>query len=305
MKMNKIYILALLLLSSVLSAQTPVNYEQRYNLLVSQFGPSGVGIETVLNNWEKVDSTNTKLLAARFSYYFNKAQKTEIVKQSQKSYLGMQPLFSLKDSTGTDIYYYQEIFFDDEIYGQALKSADKAIALYPNDLDFRFMKANAYISYEKESPDMALAYLLDMVNEDKSGAKSWKFEGNQAEKGFFEDAMQEYCYSFYYINSPKAMEAFLKLSEKMSANYPSNLGFVNNIGTYNMIVKKDYKSAIKYYEKVLKKNPEDYTAIKNSMLAARKMKNQKLEKKYLQMVVKYGPENEQKQAQARLEMMTK
>ena len=83
------------------------------------------------------------------------------------------------------------------------------------------------------------------------------------------------------------------------------MGFMNNIGSYNMLVKQDYKTALKYYEKVLKKNPEDYTAIRNSMLAARKMKNQKLEKKYLQMVVKYGPENEQKQAQARLDLMSK
>ena len=305
MRMNKICVLALLFVSALLSAQTKVNYEQRYNLLVSQFGPAGVGVETVLDNWAKTDSTDMKLLSARFRYYFNKAQNPQVVSQPKKDYLGMKPLFTLKDSTGTDIYYYQEIFFDDEIYGQALKSADKAIAVYPDNLDFRFMKANAYIAYEKDSPDMALAYLLGMADEDAAGKKRWKFEGKQVEKGFFEDAMQEYCYSFYTINSPKAMEAFVKLSQKMAALYPANPGFLNNIGSYNMLVKQDYKTALKYYEKVLKKNPEDYTAIRNGMLAARKMKNQKLEKKYLQMVVKYGPENEQKQAQARLDLMSK
>lgn len=297
--------LVLLLVSALTSAQTVVDYEQRYNLLVSQFGPSGVGIETVLNNWAKSDSTNIKLLTARFNYYFSKAQTTEVVKKEQKNYLGMKPLLSLKDTTGADIHYYQESFFDDEIYGQALKSADKAVALHPDNLDFRFMKANAYIAYEKESPDMALVYLLSMADEDSKRNKPWKFEGGQAEKGFFEEAMQEYCYSFYAINSPKALEAFLKLSEKMTVLYPDNPGFLNNIGTYSMVAKQDYKTAIKWYDKVLKKHPEDYTAIKNGLLAARKMKNQKLEKKYLQLVVKYGPENEQKQAQVRLDMMSK
>ena len=152
---------------------------------------------------------------------------------------------------------------------------------------------------------MALVYLLSMADEDSKRNKPWKFEGGQAEKGFFEEAMQEYCYSFYAINSPKALEAFLKLSEKMSGLYPDNPGFLNNIGTYSMVAKQDYKTAIKWYDKVLKKHPEDYTAIKNGLLAARKMKNQKLEKKYLQLVVKYGPENEQKQAQVRLDMMSK
>jgi tetratricopeptide (TPR) repeat protein len=186
-----------------------------------------------------------------------------------------------------------------------LKSADKAAAFHPDNLDFRFMKANAYIAYEKESPDMALAYLLAMADEDRSRNKPWQFEGAQAQKGFFEEAMQEYCYSFYAINSEKALEAFLKLSEKMLEIYPENLGFLNNIGTYNMVAKQDFKTAIKCYDKVLKKNPKDYTAIRNAMLAARKMKNLKLEKKYLQMVVKHGPENEQKRAQARLDSMSK
>jgi tetratricopeptide (TPR) repeat protein len=303
MKMRKIYMLALLLVSVMVSAQTAVDYEQRYNLLVSQFGPSGVGVETVLNNWAKADSTNIKLLSARFNYYFTKAQTTEVVTKPQKNYLGMKPLLSLKDTTGKDVYYYQESFFDDEIYGLALKSADKAAAFHPDNLDFRFMKANAYIAYEKESPDMALAYLLAMADEDRSRNRPWKYEGAQAEKGFFEEAMQEYCYSFYSIGSPKAMEAFLKLSEKMAGIYPDNTGFQNNIGTYSMVVKQDYKAAVKCYDKVLKKHPEDYTAIRNALLAARKMKNLKLEKKYLQMVVKYGPENEQKQAQTRLNMM--
>jgi tetratricopeptide (TPR) repeat protein len=305
MRMNKIYTLLLLLVSAVVSAQTAVDYQQRYNLLVSQFGPAGVGVETVLNNWAKADSTNINLLSARFDYYFNKAQSTEVVIKSEKNYLGMKPLLSLKDSTGRDVHYYQESFFDDEIYGQALKSADKAIAFHPDNLDFRFMKANAYIAYEKESPDMALAYLLAMADEDRSRNKPWQFEGAQAQKGFFEEAMQEYCYSFYAINSEKALEAFLKLSEKMLEIYPENLGFLNNIGTYNMVAKQDFKTAIKCYDKVLKKNPKDYTAIRNAMLAARKMKNLKLEKKYLQMVVKHGPENEQKQAQARLDSMSK
>ena len=294
-----------MLVSAVASAQSVIDYEQRYNLLVSQFGASGVGVETVLNNWAKADSTNIKLLTARFNYYFTKAQTAEVVTKKQKNYLGMNPLLSLKDSTGTDIYYYQESFFDDEIYGQALKSADKAIAFHPNNLDFRFMKANAYIAYEKESPDMALAYLLSVVDEDRTRNKSWKYESKQAEKGFFEEAMQEYCYSFYAINSPKALEAFLKLSEKMAGMYPENPGFMNNIGTYHMVAKQDFKTAVKCYDKVLKKHPEDYTAIRNALLASRKMKNMKLEKKYLQMVVKHGPEKEQKQAQARLNAMSK
>ena len=47
-----------------------------------------------------------------------------------------------------------------------------------------------------------------------------------------------------------------------------------------MVAKEDYKTALKYYDKVLKKDSDNYTALKNGMLAARKLKNTKLEEKY-------------------------
>ena len=302
---RKLYISILMLAVSAFASAQGVGYEQKYDLLVSKFGPAGVGVETVLDNWAKTDSTNIKLLSARFHYYFNKAQRTEVVKKSQSRYLGMKPLLSLKDTTGTDVYYYQESFFDDEIYGQSLKAADKAIMFHPDYLEFRFMKANAYIAYEKESPDMALAYLISLALENASRKQPWNFEGADVEKDFFEEAMLEYCYSFYAISGAEAMNAFWSLSEKMHALCPDNIGFINNMGAYQMLVKQDYKAALKTYAKVLKKHPEDYTAIKNSMLAARKLRNAKLEKKYLKMVVQYGPEDEKKQAEGRLKSLDK
>lgn len=304
--MKRIFTVAVVLLVHILSyAQTDSErYEQRYDLLVSKLGPAGIGVETVLNNWEKVDSLNPRLLLGKFSYLFTKAQTAEIVTRSSKKYLGMDPILSLKDSLGNDVYYFQENIFDDELYGQSIKAADKAIAAWPDRLDFRFMKANAYIAYEKESPDMALAYLLALADAAVKGGP-WTFEGKPVEKGFFADAMQEYCYTFYSVGSPDAMEAFRALSEKMSALYPENVVFLNNVGSYHMVSARNYKAALKCYGKVLKKQPDDYTAIKNSMIAARKLQNVKLEKKYLALLVKHGPADESRQAEMRLKAMEK
>lgn len=279
-------------------------YEQRYELLVSKLGAAGVGVETVLNNWEKVDSTNAKMLLGRFSYLFTKAQTPQVVIKDSKRYLGMEPVLALKDSLGNDVFYYQDNLFDDEIYGQAVKAADKAISTWPDRLDFRFMKANAYIAYEKDSPDMALAYLMDLVDEDSSRKAPWTYDGEEAEKGFFEDAMQEYCYSFYTIGSPASYEAFLALSQKLLSFYPSNAGFMNNIGSY-YLVKQDYKTSLKYYDKVLKKHPDDYTAMQNGLLASRKMKNVKLEKKYLSLIAEHGSEKDKALAKSRLDALNK
>lgn len=286
-------------------AQTSARFEQRYDLLVSQFGPAGIGVETVLENWAKVDSTNAKLLSARFNYLFTKAQSTEIEARPGKKYLGMDPVLTLKDSLGNDVSYFQVTVFDDGLYSEAIKSADKAITYWPDRLDFRFMKANAYIAYEKESPDMALSCIMALVEENQARKSSWEYEGEKVGQDFFQNAVQEYCFSFYSLGTPSGYEAFRLLSERMTVLFPDNPGFINNLGTYHLIAKGDYKTAGKYYSKVLKKHPDDYTAIKNSIIAARKQNNVKLEKKYLEMMMIYGPESEKKQAERRLGTLKK
>lgn len=296
--MKRLLLILSLLSAAVAASAQADRMEQKYDLLVSQLGPAGVGVETVLNNWEKADSTNAKMLMGRFNYYFTKAQSSEVVTRPTKKYLGMDPILTLKDTTGADVHYYQVNVFDDELYGEAVKAADKAMRTWPDRIDFRFMKANAYIAYEKESPDMALAYLQNLVKENSTG-KAWEYDGAEVDEYFFEDAMQEYCFSFYSIGSPASHEAFRTLSEQLYALFPDNTGFLNNIGSYYLI-KQEYKTALKQYDKVLKKQKDDYIAIQNAMLASRRLKNVKLEKKYLAMMVKYGPEKDSKLAETRL-----
>ena len=284
----KIYFIVLLgLLAVSVSAQT-VNYENRYKLLVSQVGRAGVGVETLLDKWQAADSTNKNMLSARFEFYFTKSQTEQVVKKSQKKYLGMEPLLSLKDTTGAPVYYFREIFYDDELFAQSLKVADKVALLYPDDLDYRFLKANALIAYEKESPDMAYAYLSDLITENTSRKRPWNYEGKKMDDGFFPDAMQEYCRSFYDLGSEAAMNVFFNLSKRLCELYPSNVYFLTNMATYHLVTKNDPKTALKLYNKVLKKVKDDETALRNSYVAASKLGNDKLKEKYRQQLANYG-----------------
>ena len=292
----------LVLLPSLVRAQ---DYERKYNILVERVGPSGVGVETLLDNWAKAEQDNPAMLTAKFYFWLTKAQSSEIVTRPERKYLGADPVITLKDSTGADVYYYEVLRYDDECFREAMASVDRAVAMYPERLEFRFMKANAYISYERESPDMALANLISLVNDFYAGKEKWTYDGEAADRKFFSDAMQDYCYSFYSLGTPASYEAFRKLSELMLEHDPGSVGFVNNIGTYHMLVKKDFKTALKYYNKVLKRYPDDSIAIKNSATAARRMGNVKMEKKYLQMLVEHGDDVDRLQAQGRLDMLSK
>lgn len=303
--MKRILLGLILVLGSIASyAQTSDMYERRYNLVTQQLGPAGLGVEAILNSWEKVDSTNLNMLLGRFRYYLAKGQSTEVVSKYEKKYLGMDPILKLKDSLDRDVFYFQETSYDDELFGQSMKPLDKAIALYPDRLDLRVLKANVYMTYEKGSPDLTLAYLKALADEGASRKTDWDFEGEKEDMEFFKEAMQEYCYSFFMLATPSARQAFFDLSQHLYKLFPDKVDFLNNVGSYYLVT-EDYKSALKTYSKVLKKYPEDLTAIQNCVLAARRTKDAKLEIKYLQMMVKYAPDKDALAAKARIDALKK
>ena len=289
MIMRKIaYIFTALLLSFLASAQTS-DYQRRYSMLLDRVGFAGVGMETLIENWSKAEPDNPEMLQARFYFCFVKAQSTEVVKRSESKYLGQAPLLSLPDSTGANVYYYEVLKYDDELFAQAIKAVDKAISIHPQRLDFRFMKANAYMSYERESPDMALSYILGLAHEFLTSGKVWTYQETaedniEVDSDLFAQMMQDYCVSLYGLGTESSYEAFLKLSQRMNGYFPKYPSFIANIGSYHLVVAKDPKAALKFYDKALKLDSKARDIINNAVLASRKLKNPKLEKKYLKML---------------------
>lgn len=292
---------------SAAAQNTSEEFLRRYNTLVKNVGVDGVGVETLLNRWEASFPDDPEMLAGRFNYYFTKSQKMEVKQKNADRFMGQKPMLALKDSLGNDVNYFQEVFYDDSLFALASTAIDKAIRLDPTNLNLRFNKFNSLMAYEKENPDMttmAISSLIDYMGTDRKGG--WMCNGAPADDEIIKAAIQEYCLSLYTIASPAAFESFRKISEKMLAWYKDDPMFLGNIGTYWLIAKKDSKQALKWYTKVLKKNPDDYTAIKNCVLMARSDKNVKLEKKYLPALVKNAAsETEKLQAQARLDALNK
>lgn len=290
-----------------LSAQTKTereDYLDRYQLLVSKLGAAGVGIETLLQRWEKDYPEDTDMLLGQFSYYLTKSQSSSIEVIDAQKYLGNAPTLTLKDTLGNDVNYFQVVSYDDELFGKATRAIEKAIELNPDRLDLRLFKISSLIGYEKDSPDMALAGLKALIDYNGHSHPVWEYPDVETSDELFPSVMQEYCYAFFKIGTPHCFEAFRELSEKMLVYYPGNPAYMTNLGSYNLVYKHDSKAALKMYNKVLKKNPDDYTAVKNCVLLARSEKNVKLEKKYLPMLVRVTPdETERVSAQTRLDAL--
>jgi len=306
--MKKLMLTLLLSAASciALSAQDSAEaFKSRYDALVKRVGYDGVGVETVLDRWEKAFPEDPDMLTGRFNFYLSKSAYTEVKPKKQDRFMGNRPMLVLKDSLGTDVNYFQETFYEDSLFALASQAIDQAVKLYPDRLDLRFSKITSLVGYEKESPDMATSALSSLIDYNGTVHPAWKYGDEPAEDDLFEAGIQEYCASFYTIGTPTSYESFRTLSEKMLKYDPKNPLFMSNIGTYYFIAKGDNKTARKYYDKVLKLDPSNYTAIKNSVLMARHDKNAKQEKKYLPMLVKYSPDDSEKAAaQARLNSLT-
>ena len=304
----KKYLLAALL-AAVVSLQFPAqaqkpsqaDYLDRYTLLVNKLGVEGVGVETLLQRWGKDYPEDLDMLLGKFSYYLSKSQSKSMEQMDAQRYLGEAPALVLKDSLGNDVNYFQVTYYDDELFGKATQAIDKAIGLNQNRLDLRLYKIASLIGYEKGSPDMAVSGLKELIDYDGHSHPVWDYPGLESDPELFPSLVQEYCYSFFRQATPGSYEAFKEISEKMLSYYPKNTTFMTNIGSYYLVYKHDSKSALKMYNKVLKKNPDDYTTIKNCVLLARSDKNKKLEKKYLAMLARVTPDETEKfQAQTRL-----
>lgn len=262
------------------SAQlTAEEYKAKYERQVRNVGYDGVGVETVLDNWEAVAPDDPDMLLGRFNYYLFKSQSSEVIPIASSKYLGKAPTVTLKDEDGNPVNYFEVRVFDDACFGEALKVIDKLIGQHPYELNFHFIKAANLMEYEKEDPNLAYMEIGDLITTHSSKKPEWQYIGEEVSAEVFAEFIQQYCAAFYAVGSEASYEYFYDLSVRMSKLFPKYTGFIDNQGSYYLVCRKNFKKAISLYDKALKIDPEDQIAQRNKKIALRQIDLQKKDAK--------------------------
>lgn len=274
--MNRIVSLLMLLVCVQGFAQASrEEFKEKYDRQVRNLGYAGVGVETILDKWEEAFPEDMEAKMARFYLYLNRNKVVEMVRKDQDKFLGASPSVTFKDENGNPVYYYEETFYEDHSFEESQIYIDSLIKSYPEVLDFRIAKINSLFELEKESPELAFASLLQMSGLYKSSGSGLTVGGEKVDADTFIEIIQEYCVMLYSIKNNYCFECFYNLSVKMAKEFPSYPGFLDNQGSYWLVVKNQPKKAIQFYDKALKLDPKDVVALRNKQVAQRYIANSK------------------------------
>lgn len=262
--MRKLMTAILLLTAMAAAAQTtPEGFKAAYDRQTAAVGITGLGVKSILESWNAAFPNDTLMLAAVFIYNLAKGRSIVTVTRPEKKYLGRNPLLSLKDSTGRPVHYFEIPVYDESYFASAQKALDKAITLAPNNIGYLFDEITSLLDYEGESPDMAATALLNLIDRNYFEHPRWNLYGRPFTQQDFTDAVKEYCYSFWKLGTPAGYECFYNVSCRMMKAEPKDPGFLDNVGAYWQVARKDKRKAAKFYKKALKLDPDDYAATQN------------------------------------------
>lgn len=272
------FIFAALLLTLLSNAQTSENFLARYNSLIARVGYSGVGVETLIDRWEKADPVDVNHMIARFNFYLDKSERDTVVVSYKQGYLGLEHVLELKDSLGRKTYLFREPLYDEVLFAKAMESLDDAIAMDNTRLDFLITKAETLSYYEKEHPARSADLVLDLVSRHFSAGSKWECSEMEVNDEIFLSSVQKFCVAFFNVGSPDSYEAMRKISALVLKFRPKEVNFINNMGAYYASCKKNDKKALKYYTQAQKLDPSDAVSRQNIGLIQRREAAKKAKK---------------------------
>ena len=225
-------------------------------------------VKTLLQEWEKENSSDPDLMTGWFNYYLNRNAKNEnIMGYMHNGQYGL----------------YSKTIYDEDDLKTAISYLDKALKNNPYRMDIYFGKIRSLLCAEKYSDaSIAIAEFFKVYDKNKS---NWYWTNNASFKDNnwnIEDVVIEcfndYCsmYDFYISSSHEAVK---KALDEILKRFPKNVIFLNYLSYYYSSA-KEYDKAIEILLSAYKIDPNDYIIIGNLASDYEKLENYKEAEKW-------------------------
>ena len=297
MNRRSLYILfALILTVTALNGQSN---KQQFNQLL-QNGDT-LKQRQLLVQWEKDAPQDAELYVAYFNYYFQMSEE-EIVSIGQEAdgELALE-IMDLDSSKKNPVaYMYSNIHYNEEFLEKGMNWIDDGIQQYPNRLDMRFGKI--YVLGKLEEYTLFTKEIIQTVEYSSKNENNWTWTDNTALKDpleFMLGTIQNYQIQLFNTEDDRLLENMQQIATSILTYYPENIESLSNSAIVYLLQEK-YIQALSILQKAEKINPKDCIVLNNIAVCYENQGNQKMAKKYYQLVIKNGNKEEKKDARNKL-----
>lgn len=276
----------ILLPIAALLALTSSSFGQSFKAQFDDHFQRGDSVEQLelLHTWQDREPENAELFTSYFNYYLMRARQ-EVIGLTTQEPEGQSLV--LTDSTGKPAGYMESRFYyDPDLMEKAFAKIDQGIGLYPDRLDMRFGKIYAYGQTEDWEP--FTQEIIRAIRYSDMNNNLWTWTNNEPKvdgEEFFLSSIQGYQRTLYETGDDSLLTNIRTIAEETLKYYPKDVEALSNLAVTYLLtgaydegintllkaekinpndgvilgniaqgykLKGDNKSAISYYEKMLK-----------------------------------------------------
>jgi tetratricopeptide (TPR) repeat protein len=257
----------------------------------------------VLKKWESEDPKNPELFTSYFNYYFLKS-KQEVLSMTTEEPEGEN--LSFQDSTGkTAGYIGSSIYFNPETFKKGLDKIDQGIKMYPNRLDMRFGKIYAL----GQADDWArfTDEIVKTIEYSNKNDNKWTWTNSEKKengKDFFLTSIQDYQLNLYNTGNDDLLVNMRTIAQAILKYYPNHIESLSNLSiTY--LLTGEYDKGIEPLLKAEKIDSKDAIVLGNIAQGYKLKGDKKTAIEYYEKVIKYGDERSISYAKQQIEELKK
>ncbi|MCL1972365.1 MAG: tetratricopeptide repeat protein [Endomicrobia bacterium] len=255
----------------------------------------------LLKEWEKTDAADAELYVAYFNYYVNKSRK-EIVRFGNDPKVGALAVTEAGNKEPV-AYMYSEISYDPDLMKEGYKKINAGIEKYPERLDMRFGKI--YMCGETGDYETFTKEIIDTIEYSGKIQNKWMWtDGKILEnpQEFMLSAIQDYQVKLYNTENDDLLENMKLIAETILKYYPEHVESLSNLSLVHSL-RKEYDKALELLHSAEKIAPQDVVVLSNIAQIYKITGDIEKSKKYYELAIKYGNENEKKYAREQIESL--